>query len=43
MDDQIRDNPAMSRFEVPLGGDAIAVSYCKVEEGHVVLLHTEVP
>jgi predicted GNAT family acetyltransferase len=43
MDDQIRDNAAMSRFEMPLGGDALAVSYYKVEEGRIVPLHTEVP
>src|SRR5215468_8424813 len=39
----IRDNPAMSRFEMPVGDGAIAVAYYKVEDGRVVLLHTEVP
>jgi hypothetical protein len=39
----IRDNPAMSRFEMPLGDGALAVAYYKVEDGRVVLLHTEVP
>jgi hypothetical protein len=43
MDSQIRDNKAMSRYEMPLGGDALAVSYYKVEEGRIILLHTEVP
>ena len=33
----------MSRFEMPLGGGALAVAYYKVEDGRVVLLHTEVP
>jgi hypothetical protein len=31
----------MSRFEMPLGDGAPAVAYCKVEDGRVVLLHTE--
>lgn len=43
MESDIRDNPAMSRFEMPLGDSALAVAYYKVEDGRVVLLHTEVP
>ncbi|WFU55249.1 GNAT family N-acetyltransferase [Bradyrhizobium pachyrhizi] len=43
MESDIRDNPAMSRFEMPLGDTALAVAYYKVEDGRVVLLHTEVP
>ena len=43
MESDIRDNPAMSRFEMPVGDGAIAVAYYKVEDGRVVLLHTEVP
>ena len=43
MESYIRDNPAMSRFEMPLGDGALAVAYYKVEDGRVVLLHTEVP
>jgi predicted GNAT family acetyltransferase len=43
MEGEVRDNPAMSRFEMQLGGDALAVSYYKVEDGRVVLIHTEVP
>ena len=43
MESDIRDNPAMSRFEMPLGDGALAVAYYKVEDGPVVLLHTEVP
>lgn len=38
-----RNNPAMSRLEMPLGDGALAVAYYKVEDGQVVLLHTEVP
>ena len=37
-----RDNPAMSRLKCPRRR-ALAVAYYKVEDGRVVLLHTEVP
>ncbi len=43
MESEIRDNPAMSRFEMPLGGGALAVAYYKLEDGRVILHHTEVP
>ena len=43
MENDIRDNPSMSRFEMPLGDGALAVAYYKVEDERVVLLHTEVP
>lgn len=43
VESDVRDNPAMSRFEMPLDGGAIAVAYYKVEDDRVVLLHTEVP
>ena len=43
MESDIRDNPSMSRFEMPLGDGALAVAYYKVEDGRIVLLHTEVP
>jgi hypothetical protein len=43
VESDIRDNPAMSRFEMSLGDDALAVAYYQVEDGRVVLLHTEVP
>jgi predicted GNAT family acetyltransferase len=43
VESDIRDNPAMSRFEMPVGDGAIAVAYYRVEDGRVVLLHTEVP
>ena len=33
----------MSRFEMPLGDGALAVAYYEVEDGRVVLLHTQVP
>lgn len=31
MDSEVRDYPTMSRFEMPVGGDALAVSYYKGE------------
>lgn len=43
MDEQVRDNAAMSRFEMPLAGGAVAAAYYKIEDGRVHLLHTEVP
>jgi uncharacterized protein len=43
VESDIRDNPAMSRFEMPLADGALAVAYHEVEDGRVVLLHTEVP
>jgi len=43
MESEIRDNPAMSRLEMPLRDGALAVAYHKFEGGRVVLLHTEVP
>jgi predicted GNAT family acetyltransferase len=43
VDGDIRDNPAMSRFEMLLGDSLLAVAYNKIEDGRVVLLHTEVP
>jgi predicted GNAT family acetyltransferase len=43
VESDIRDNSAMSRFEMPVGDGAIAVAYYKVEDDRVVLLHTEVP
>lgn len=43
MENNVRDNTAMSRFELPLDGGAVAVAYYKVEDGRIVLLHTEVP
>ena len=43
VESDIRNNPAMSRFEMPLGDGALAVAYYKVDDGRVVLIHTEVP
>jgi hypothetical protein len=43
VESDIRDNPAMTRLEMPLSDGALADAYYKVENGRVVLLHTEVP
>ncbi|MEP9375186.1 GNAT family N-acetyltransferase [Aquabacter sp. CN5-332] len=42
MGGEVIDNPAESRFEMPVG-DEIAVAYYVIEDGRVVLTHTEVP
>ena len=43
MDSEVRDNIAQHRFELPINGEAMAVAYYKIEDGRVVLTHTEVP
>ena len=40
--DEIVDNAAMHRFEMPIQDD-LAVAYYQEQDGRVVLLHTEVP
>src|SRR3954453_16080142 len=43
MDDELINNRSMSRYELPISGDAVAVAYYNIENGRVVLRHTEVP
>jgi predicted GNAT family acetyltransferase len=43
VESDFRDNSAISRFEMPIGDGALAVAYYKVEDGRVILFHTEVP
>jgi len=43
MASEVRDNIAQHRFELPINGEAMAVAYYKIEDGRVVLTHTEVP
>jgi len=43
MEDQLINNRSMSRYELPISGDCVAVVYYGVENGRVVLRHTEVP
>ena len=43
MSSKVKENPEQHRFELPLGNDVIAAAYYRIEDGHVVLVHTEVP
>jgi hypothetical protein len=43
MESEVRDNIGQHRFELPIKGEAMAVAYYKIEDGRVVLTHTEVP
>lgn len=43
MADEIVDNVPMRRYEMRIADDAIAASYYSIEDGRVVLRHTEVP
>lgn len=43
MEDEIINNRSMSRYELPISDDAVAVAYYGIENGRVVLRHTEVP
>ncbi|WP_119272219.1 GNAT family N-acetyltransferase [Taklimakanibacter deserti] len=39
----VRENPQQHRFELPLGDGVLAAAYYRIEDGRVVLIHTEVP
>lgn len=43
MADEVRENPALHRFELPIAGDAVAAAYYSIQDGRLVLTHTEVP
>lgn len=43
MADEIINNVSMSRYELPIADGAVAVAYYSLEDGRVVLRHTEVP
>jgi hypothetical protein len=43
MKDHLIKNEAMSRYELPISDDAKAVVYYGIEDGRVVLRHTDVP
>ncbi len=40
---EVRDNPALGRFEVAIGGAVAFVEYRRAGDGRIALLHTEVP
>jgi len=39
----VRENPQLHRFELPLGDGLLAAAYCRIEDGRVAFIHTEVP
>jgi len=41
-DGEVIDNPAMHRFELPIG-DEVAAAYYAIEDGRMVFTHTEAP
>jgi len=38
----VRDNPALNRFELDVEG-GVAVAYYRAAPGHITITHTEVP
>ena len=40
---EVKDNPALSRFEMASGGAVAFVEYERAGGGRIALLHTEVP
>ncbi|BCP55583.1 N-acetyltransferase [Kaistia sp. 32K] len=43
MQASVRENTRLRRFELPIANGEIAAAYYRIEEGRVVLIHTEVP
>jgi predicted GNAT family acetyltransferase len=41
--EEVRENIALHRFELPIRGDAVAAAYYRIEDGRMILTHTEVP
>ncbi len=39
----VRDNPERHRFEIDLGGGAVAIAQYTLPEGKIMFTHTEVP
>lgn len=42
-ENQVRENVQRHRFELPIAGEAMALAYYTIENGQLVLTHTEVP
>jgi uncharacterized protein len=40
---EVRDNPAIGRFEMASGGAVAFIAYERTGDGRIALLHTEVP
>ncbi|CAN7143059.1 GNAT family N-acetyltransferase [Rhizobium sp. LjRoot254] len=43
MSTSVQDNPAEHRYEMSISGGAMAAAYYRLDDGVVVLIHTEVP
>lgn len=43
MSNRVTENALQDRFELPIADEALAAAYYRVEDGRVVLIHTEVP
>lgn len=43
MSSSVQDNPAERRYEMPIADGTVAAAYYRLEDGIVVLIHTEVP
>ncbi|TIM63446.1 MAG: N-acetyltransferase, partial [Mesorhizobium sp.] len=43
MDAKVTENVQQHRFELPIADGAFAAAYYRIDNGRVVLIHTEVP
>jgi uncharacterized protein len=43
MNSSVQDNPVERRYEMPIADGAVASAYYRLDDGIVVLIHTEVP
>ena len=43
MNAKVTENRQLHRFELPIADGAVAAAYYRLENGRVVLIHTEVP
>lgn len=43
MGSEVRENTQQHRFELPIEDGVFAAAYYRIEDGRIVLLHTEVP
>lgn len=43
MKNNVINNPEQKRYELRIDGDSIAAAYYRIDDGMIVLIHTEVP
>ena len=43
MGTKVSENVEQRRFELPINGEALAAAYYRLDNGRIVLIHTEVP